>query len=126
MKNQYFPALLVGEFLNARDALASIGVDDDTAKVLIAEANEAYVEGCAYSAELADLEGDETNAVLVLDAIDGGVTRLCIGYPGLAAESKDAALMLASIGLLPYLVDNDLRAPVLHAYRLAIVRRTLH
>lgn len=126
MNDHYFPALLAGEFSDPYTALTSFGVVDSEAKMLTAEANEAYRKGSGYVVEIAEMDGSETNAVLVLAPIERARTRLCIGYPGLAAESEDAALTRAALGLLPHLVDNDIASPMLYAYRLDIVRRTLH
>ena len=126
MNNHFFPALLVGEFSDACSAFASLGIADNEAKILAAEANEAHRQGGGYVVEIADIDGAETNAVLVLAPIECARTRLCIGYPGLAAESEDAALTRATLGLLSHLVDNDIDPPVLYVYRLNIVRSTLH
>jgi hypothetical protein len=126
MTGQYFPALMVGEFADSCAALASVGIDGDAAATIVCEANESYRQGAAYSVEIEDMDGEDTNAVLVLASIEGQKIRLCIGYPGLAAESEEAALMTASQALLPVLLETEAAPPTLHTYRVNIVRRTLH
>lgn len=98
----WYPAVELGTYATAHDALASGGVTGELADFIVAGLDDAPGEFVAYRVRIDD--DDESDArlqpVLVLAPHTGHRVRLFLGYSGLLADTADDAMMLAAAAMV--------------------------
>jgi hypothetical protein len=108
MKEQFFPALRLGEFPDAHSALSSVGISGHLADLMVAGMDEGASDHVAYEASIAGVEAS-ARTVLVLASSDSGTIDLCYGYLDLAADSEEGAALLAAAAVADDVVSGDIQ-----------------
>jgi hypothetical protein len=93
-EGRYFPAVLLGEFVNAHAAVRSIGITGHTADLCAFGLADKPERPTIYEAEFL-AGGTKRTIILVLYTTGAGTVRLLLGYFDLLAESEQEALRLA-------------------------------
>lgn len=112
MHDKYYPALHMGDFDDPHIALRSVGVTGHAADLCIAGMHGSAGEPAAY---LANIEGEDENAasqpMLVMLPLECNRVGLYLGFFGLLADSREAALMLAIDGVVDATLAGEIVEP---------------
>ncbi|QNB10898.1 hypothetical protein G5S35_04465 [Paraburkholderia tropica] len=112
MSGKFYPAVHMGNFDNPHSALHSVGVTGQGADLFIAGMDYALGEPVT---QLVNIKGEEEDAaihpMLVLLPLEHNRVGLYLGFFGLLADSREAALMLAARGLIDVALSGGFETP---------------
>lgn len=125
MEDKFYPALHLGAFSSVHEALSSVGISGHVADLLAADVCDQGNTPAAYEATISDFATDIRTVLVLAPRGDGGID-VCYGYPDLASDTEEEALLKAVNGIERNIAADDVRSPVcLMAFQLATPRRVL-
>ncbi|WP_322008276.1 hypothetical protein [Paraburkholderia tropica] len=112
MNEKFYPAVHMGNFDTPHSALHSVGVTGQIAELFITDMDYAIGEPVAYQVSI---KGEEESAaiqpMLVLLPLEHNRVGLYLGFFGLLADSRDAAIMLAAHGIVEVALSGGFDTP---------------
>jgi hypothetical protein len=112
MHGKYYPALHMGDFDDLHVALRSVGVTGHAADLCIAGLCDSDGVPVAYMANLAgEDENLPSQPMLVMLPLEDNRVGLYLGFFGLLADSRDAALMLGVEGVIDAAAAGEFEEP---------------
>lgn len=122
MEGMFFPALHLGDFHDGLAALSSIGVYGLLADFCVSGLSDSPGSHVAYEADMIGTVRSDVKTVLIMAPIEGGQVRLCLGFPGALAATKEGALLMAVNAYGGPSTGKPEKAPSFYAFQWAAPR----
>ncbi len=124
MRQRFFPSLHLGDFVDAYDALASVGIHGNLADLLVADVIDEGGSPVAYEATMFE-DAQDVRTVLVLVPTESGTISVGYGYLDLAADTEEEASLLAASGIEAGVATGCFEPPTLLILPVIAPRRVL-
>jgi hypothetical protein len=124
MRQRFFPSLHLGDFVDAHDALASVGIHGHLADLLVADVIDEGGSPVAYEATMFD-DAQDVRTVLVLAPTESGTLSVGYGYLDLAADTEEEAALMAASGIASGVATECFEPPTFLILPVIAPRRVL-